>query len=348
VNLQVFLAELYKREIQLRADGDQLRCKAPAGVLTSELRSQLMERKNEILAFLRTAQTAAQQPRAIVPLQPNGARAPIFAVAGHNGDVFTYRTFALELGKDQPFFGLEPPGLVKGDSEPLDRVEDLAAYFAKQIRMVHPSGPLIIAGYCAGGAVAFELARQLEQQGGARILLLAMFAAPYPSYCRFSTQLREAVAMKAQSMRKHFRTLTRSSFGDARQYLVNKFNQRKLRHQATRAQQDDPVLQRRNQVGTITVAAVGRYQPGPYDGRVSLFLPNKEWIHSLAEPLRWKAVAPRAEVCFGPDRCNPDVLLLQPDAPAIANMFRRCRDAAAAAAEEDSSQERPIHRRATA
>jgi len=117
VNLQVFLAELYKREIQLRADGDQLRCKAPAGVLTSELRSQLMERKNEILAFLRTAQTAAQQPRAIVPLQPNGARAPIFAVAGHNGDVFTYRTFALELGKDQPFFGLEPPGLLDGDSE---------------------------------------------------------------------------------------------------------------------------------------------------------------------------------------------------------------------------------------
>jgi len=347
VNLQVFLAELYKREIQLWADGDQLRCKAPAGVLTSELRNQLMERKTEILAFLRTAQTVAQQPRAIVPLQPNGARAPIFAVAGHNGDVFTYRTFALELGKDQPFFGLEPPGLVDGDSEPLDRVEDLAAYFAEQIQMVHPSGPLIIAGYCAGGAVAFELARQLEQRG-ARVLFLAMLAAPYPSYCRFSTQMREAVALKAQSMRKHFRTLSRSSFGDARQYLVNKFSQRRLRHQATRAHQEDPVLQRRNRVGTITVAAVGRYQPGTYDGRVSLFLPNKEWTHSLAEPLRWQAVAPRAEACFGPDCCNPDVLLLQPDAPVIANIFRRCRDAAATAAEEDRSQERTIHRRATA
>jgi thioesterase domain-containing protein len=325
VNLQVFLAELYKREIQLWADGEQLRCKASAGVLTPELRNQLTERKNEILAFLRTAQAAAQQPRAIVPLQPNGPRAPIFAVAGHNGDVFTYRTFALELGKDQPFFGLEPPGLVDGDSKPLDRVEDLAAYFAEQIQTVHTEGPFIIAGYCAGGAIAFELARQLEQQG-ASILFLGMLAAPYPSYCRFSTQLREAVALNAQNMRNHFRTLTNSSFADGRQYLVNKFNQRKSRQQASRTQQDDPVLQRRNRVATITAAAVGRYKPGTYDGRVSLFLPNKEWIHSLAEPLRWRAVAPQAEHHFGPDSCNPDVLLLQPDVQATAALFRHCRD----------------------
>jgi thioesterase domain-containing protein len=346
VNLQAFLAELYKREIQLWPDGDQLRCKAPAGVLTTTLRSQLMERKNEILAFLRTAEATAQQPRAIVPLQPNGTRPPVFAVAGHNGDVFTYRTFALELGKDQPFFGLEPPGLVDGDGEPLDRVEDLAAYFSEQIRTFHPEGPFVIAGYCAGGAIAFELARQLKQQG-ARILFLAMLAAPYPSYCRSSTQRREGLALHAKSVRKHLRTLTKLSFGDARQYLVSKFNERKLRRQTTDAHQNDPVLQRRARVATVTVAAVGRYIPAPYEGRVSLFLPNKEWIYSLAEPLRWRAVAPQAEHYFGPDSCNPDVLLLQPDAPVIANMFRKSREAAAAAAGDDSSQGRPVYRSAT-
>ena len=115
MNLQTFLADLYDREIELWADGDRLRCKAPAGVLTTTLRNELMERKSEILAFLRTAEAAAKQPRAIVPLQPHGTRPPVFAVAGHNGDVFTYRTFALELGNDQPFFGLEPPGLLDGD-----------------------------------------------------------------------------------------------------------------------------------------------------------------------------------------------------------------------------------------
>ena len=326
MNLQVFLEDLYNREIQLWADGDQLRCKAPAGVLTTTLRSQLMERKTEILAFLRTAEAAARQPRAIVPLQPNGTRPPVFAVAGHNGDVFTYRTFATELGTDQPFFGLEPPGLVEGDSKPLDRVEDLAAYFAEQIMTFHPDGPFVIAGYCAGGAIAFELARQLRQRGS-RLVFLAMFAAPYPTYCRRSTQLSEALALRAQSMHNHLRTLKSLSFRGARQYVVNKLNARKLRRQATSAQQDDPVLKRRDRIGNITVAAVGRYLPANYDGRVSLFLPNKEWIYSRAEPLRWRAVAPQAEHYFGPDSCNPDVLLLKPDVAAIAALFRNCRDA---------------------
>src|SRR2546427_7475953 len=35
--------------------------------------------------------------------------------------------------------GLQPPGL-DGRSEPLTRVEDLAAYFAAQIRTFHPNG----------------------------------------------------------------------------------------------------------------------------------------------------------------------------------------------------------------
>ncbi|HXF15425.1 MAG TPA: thioesterase domain-containing protein [Burkholderiales bacterium] len=328
MNLQTFLADLYDREIELWADGDRLRCKAPAGVLTTTLRNELMERKSEILAFLRTAEAAAKQPRAIVPLQPHGTRPPVFAVAGHNGDVFTYRTFAAELGNDQPFFGLEPPGLLDGDSEPMDRVEDLAAYFAEQIRTLRPDGPFVIAGYCAGGAIAFELARQLKQQG-ASILFLAMLAAPYPSYCRFSTQISEALALRAQSVRNHLRTLTKLSLHDGRQYLVNKLNQRKLRRQAQRVHFNDPVLRRRDRVANVTVAAVARYTPGTYDGRVSLFLPNKEWIYSRAEPLRWRVVAPRAEQHFVPEDCNPDILLLEPDVAATAELFRRCRDTSA-------------------
>src|SRR5205823_4933449 len=88
------------------------------------------------------------------PLERRGTRTPVFAVAGHNGDVFCYRALAQQLGDDQPFFGLEPPGL-DGRSEPLRRVEDLAAYFAEQMRAFQPGGPYILAGFCAGGTVAF-------------------------------------------------------------------------------------------------------------------------------------------------------------------------------------------------
>jgi hypothetical protein len=117
VSVAAFLAELRSLDIEVWPDGEQLRCNAPAGSLNPALRNTLRERKSEIVKFLRSAEAAARQPHAIVPIQPRGARTPVFAVGGHNGDVFCYRALAQCLGEDQPFFGLRPPGL-DGEAEP--------------------------------------------------------------------------------------------------------------------------------------------------------------------------------------------------------------------------------------
>ena len=53
MTIPALLAELRSRDIRVWADGDRLRCNAPAGVLTPELRDQLRQRKGEILEFLR-------------------------------------------------------------------------------------------------------------------------------------------------------------------------------------------------------------------------------------------------------------------------------------------------------
>jgi aspartate racemase len=52
VTVQAFLAELRTRDIHVWADGDRLRCNAPAGALTSDLRDQLRHRRREILEYL--------------------------------------------------------------------------------------------------------------------------------------------------------------------------------------------------------------------------------------------------------------------------------------------------------
>ena len=330
MSLQPFLADLQNRNIQLWADGDRLRCKAPTGVLTTTLRDQLMERKNEILALLRTAEAVAGQPRAVVPLQPRGTRTPIFAVAGHYGDVFAYRTLALHLGDNQPFFGLEPPGL-DGDSEPLARVEEIAAYFASQIQALQPKGPYIIAGHCAGGAIAFELARQMRERG-ADVQLLALFACPYPTYYRFAVQMRQSVAHKMTSIGRHLRALRMLSVPESLQYLTAKLRRHKLLRDAAHAASMDPILIRRAAVARATIAAVRRYTPRSYSGRVSLLLPNRQWMHSGADPLGWQSVVPNAEHYFGPDSCHPDLLLLDPYAPAMADLFSQCREKSPTAA----------------
>ena len=54
-SIEDFLSELSDLDIKLYTDGQRLRCDAPKGTLTSTLQSQLVERKTEILTFLRRA-----------------------------------------------------------------------------------------------------------------------------------------------------------------------------------------------------------------------------------------------------------------------------------------------------
>ncbi|HZT33357.1 MAG TPA: amino acid adenylation domain-containing protein [Bryobacteraceae bacterium] len=50
-----FLSQLRRLGVQVFAEGESLRCRAPEGVLTGDLRKQIAERKSEVLAFLRAA-----------------------------------------------------------------------------------------------------------------------------------------------------------------------------------------------------------------------------------------------------------------------------------------------------
>jgi thioesterase domain-containing protein len=262
--------------------------------------------------MLTSAQVLAAQERAIVPLQASGTRTPVFAAPGHNGDVFCYRALAQRLGEDQPFFGLQPPG-VDGQDAPLERVADLAACFARQIRAFRPQGPYIIAGYCAGGTVAYELAQQLAR-GGAQISLLALFGAPYPAHFRLRARLRQHLAEKVELMRD----LGARSPAECQRYLAEKLRLRSERIRARAAAAADPVLVLRAKVERATLAAVRAYEPQEPVGRVALFLPSRQWDAAQ----RWRSVASRAEEYFGPDGCGSQDMLREPHAGTFAKLFR--------------------------
>ena len=305
-----FLADLHAQDIHVWADGGRLRCNAPADLLTPVLREQLQRRKDEILEFLRSTETLTDRHRAIVPLQPRGTGIPIFGVPGHGGDVFCYLTLAQHLGPDLPFYGLQPPGL-DGQGAPLTRIEDLAAYFAAQIRAFHPSGPCIVTGFCAGGMTAFELGRQLEQ-GGTPVSLVALFGAPYASAYRW----RAAPGIRLQWLATHARALSRLGWRERWDYVKGKRALRRAERGLDRS--PDPVFALRARVIQATVAAARRYRPEPFAGRVSLLLPNREWLQSRYLPLRWGAIAGEADVYIGPEGCNQDNMLRQPYAAAFA------------------------------
>jgi thioesterase domain-containing protein len=320
VSVPALLAELRSRDIEVWADGDQLRCSAPAGVLDPALREELRQRKDDIVKFFGMAQALARQQPAIVPLQPAGTQPPIFAVPGHSGDVFCFRALARHLGDDQPFFGLQPPG-VDGQRPPLDSVAALAADFAAQIVAFRPGDPYVIVGYCAGGTVAFELARQLVQQG-ATVRCVALFGSPYPAWYRLLPQLRVKWMEQVERVQKHWRALTTLSLGELRAYFAAKQGQRRARQAEASRIAADPVMVRRAAVESATFKAIRRYTPQHFAGRLAMFLPNDAWPAGNGL-LRWPGwLAQHTEVYCGPESCNGYNMLLEPHAAAFAALFR--------------------------
>ncbi|RVB77902.1 MULTISPECIES: thioesterase domain-containing protein [unclassified Mesorhizobium] len=322
------LADLAVKDIKVWVEGDRLRCNAPAGALTAEFRDQLRDRKGEIIAFLNMATAAARQQPAIIPLQSGGTRTPIYAVPGHVGVPFSFSDLSKHLGGDQPFYALQPSGF-DGQSEPMDRVEDIAEYFARQIVEYQPTGPYIIAGYCSGAATAFELAKILGQRG-AEVPCIALFGPLHPTTYKELPRLLYFFARRsAVSFLRDMAKLP--TFGARLRYFGSRLRNlgefvralvtlvRKSKEPVT----TDPVLASRARLKSTAITALRRYIPTPYSGRVCIFLPNKAWLRSGAAPHRWLRVVPHAEFYFGPEDCNGPLMLEEPDAPAIAQLYRQ-------------------------
>ena len=123
----------------------------------------------------------AQSWSPLVAIQPNGENPPLFCVHPIFGVVLPYFELAHHLGKNQPFYGLQPVG-IDGESTPLTRIEDMATCYIKALRTVQPNGPYFLAGWSFGGLVAFEMAQQLQSNGD-EVALLALLdtAAPISS-----------------------------------------------------------------------------------------------------------------------------------------------------------------------
>lgn len=294
------LSTLRARDVKLWIENAQLRCSAPVGALDGELRETLQSRKHEIIALLRHAEALKSGPASIVPIKPEGRRAPIFAVSGHAGDVFCLLPLARHLDAEQPVIGVQPPGL--DGAEPLNSVEALACYQIEQIRRYRPHGPYLIAGHCAGGALAFEVAHQLVA-AGQEVPLLALIGSPFPSMFG-----RASLAWVRLS--SYAGALVPSEF-------IRRLQQRFERRRA-QALMEPAALMARERVERATVAAVRKYTPRPYRGQVDLFVTADRWHRSH----QWRPFAGTLREHHMGD-CPVNDLLLGPKVGILAASLQR-------------------------
>jgi thioesterase domain-containing protein len=107
----------------------------------------------------------------IVPVREGGNHPPLFMPHGVGGTVhWGYANLAKHLDPRVPVIGL------KVAPDDLTTFEDMCAFYVSEIRDVQPKGPYFLGGYCYGGNVAFEIARQLRN-AGEEVALLALIEA---------------------------------------------------------------------------------------------------------------------------------------------------------------------------
>jgi thioesterase domain-containing protein len=99
----------------------------------------------------------------LVVLSARESGAPLVVIPGIVGVLHGYYDFAQAAGELRPVYGLHASSMQEIDIR--HTVESIARLYVSSLLEVWDRGPFHILGHSYGGIIAFEMVRQLEQQG---------------------------------------------------------------------------------------------------------------------------------------------------------------------------------------
>ncbi len=264
-------------------------------------------------AQLLNQEQPVSQWTSLVPIQPNGSRLPFFFHGG-SADALTWARFSNLLGSDQPFYALQRPDLNSGQICH-DTVESLAEKCIQEIRTIQPQKPYLIGGHCFGGAVAFEIAQQLQAQGEevASIVLIDAYcpnSLPINTFSELQTKLQlglfwlrknyyyhggwEKVKLLPeklwQKLGKQPKSLPKTQNKETKKNIVTEMPKNSPTPNKT-TKQMMPYEHRYALAQQANEIAANRYFPQPYSGKVKLFRAKVQMLDwHFGFPLGWQKV----------------------------------------------------------
>ena len=209
----------------------------------------------------------------LVSLSAEGTQPPLFGPHASGGNVWVYKELAQHLAEDQPFYGVQP-------REPEDglmyhtEIEAMASEYVQAIRGNQPVGPYSLVGWSMGGVIAYEMARQLQQQGQ-EIALLALLDAVAPEAEEAEYNWSKLLAIFAFDLGLSSEHVQKP-MGSA---LPQMAQLRQLWVEARRSgvvPSEMTLVEFRSLFDTFKIHAntMRRYQPGEFRGRITLFCPE--------------------------------------------------------------------------
>jgi thioesterase domain-containing protein/acyl carrier protein len=280
----------------------------------------------ENLASSLRQQTDSPSWSTLIAIQPEGPKRPLFCVHPGGGTVLAYIDLARHLGSEQPFYGLESLGLYE-EQKSYARVEDMAAHYIEAMQTVQPQGPYLLAGWCFGGLVAFEMAQQLQARSE-QVSFLGLLDISTERVT--SEELDELGLDDAAFLVKLFSKDISLSLDRIRElgsdeqllYVIEKVRQINL------IPPDVGLAQARYLVQILKshIRAAKAYIPQPYQGRATLFRASEEaTANSQDLTLGWEELATEGvDLHWVPG--NHSSMVREPHVQVLAKQLRACLD----------------------
>ena len=213
----------------------------------------------------------------LIPMQPRGTRPPLFLVAGAHANEDDFLRFVGQLlphmGSDQPIYGFKARGL-DGRQEPHRSAEEMARDYLQELLEFRPEGPYLLAGNCVGGVVAFEMARLLHAQGH-DVALTALLDTIMPSKEYVDYVDGHYSPFNRERLRAHLKNMRELGPTRMLTYAAEKV--------AGKLSRLMPLTEERRRANHIQMVehqyskVLARYQPAPYEGRVTLVTNEELW-----------------------------------------------------------------------
>jgi amino acid adenylation domain-containing protein len=123
----------------------------------------LAEHVTRTASETRMGRDAASAASPLVVLSARETGAPLVVIPGIVGVLHGYYDFAQAVGELRPVYGLHALSMQEVDIR--HTVESIARLYVSSLLEVWDRGPFHLLGHSYGGIIAFEMVRQLEQQG---------------------------------------------------------------------------------------------------------------------------------------------------------------------------------------
>ncbi|HLW00769.1 MAG TPA: amino acid adenylation domain-containing protein [Ktedonobacterales bacterium] len=237
----------------------------------------------------------------VVPVQTGGSKRPFFFLHGDLvGGAWYCFPLARLLGPEQPFYSIQP---YKFDGRQVPpKFEEQAAAHIQSLRAIQPEGPYLLGGFCFGGLLAYEMARQLQAQGQqVDFLLLINTTSPAARSLRL---LRSTVNQLSKLLRLGGRKAFYGFLWTRHLYQYLRFSgYRQATNKTTqKSGTRSSALPNRRTIfpsleflgqgwGAVNSWVLSAYRPGTYPGKITFFWVQEE----LADAKKWQQVTAAAK-----------------------------------------------------